>query len=67
MRRAEVFRGGVHFLSGALAFAMGLYNLSRTQDADAKPRHVVNAFVYLGLVCPWEAVNTYHHWSSSSE
>lgn len=59
--RGEVFKGGVHFVAGCLAATMGLYNTSEAVSDRRKPRHIVNAVVYLAVTI-YEMTNTRHHW-----
>mgnify|MGYP001562474529 CR=1 FL=1 len=59
---ANKFKGGVHFVAGLLTGAMGLYNVGEAVSERRRPRHVINAVVYLGATI-FEAVNTFDHWS----
>lgn len=58
--RSEQFKGGVHFVTGCLAAAMGLYNAGEALSERRQLRHVVNAAIY-ALAVGWEFVNTAHH------
>lgn len=59
----ESFRGGIHFVMGGLALALGLYNVMRFVESRGSA-HAINATAYTLLV-GLEIVNTHHHWSKA--
>ena len=59
--RGENFKGSVHFVAGCLAATMGLYNTGEAVSERRKPRHIINAVVYLAATI-FEMANTKHHW-----
>lgn len=56
----ETFKGGIHFLMGGLALALGLYNVMRFMEVRGRG-HAINVAAY-ALLLGLEAKNTKHHW-----